>query len=86
MPAGTKIAHKTGTGSRGYMDAGIIWKNDRPLCILTAYTDHVPAALPDGDVLVLTAIPLPPAALLGFGLMSVLGGMEFIRRRRRQIS
>ena len=48
LPAGTKIAHKTGTGSRGYMDAGIIWKNDRPQCILTAYTDHVPAALPDG--------------------------------------
>jgi beta-lactamase class A len=46
--AGTKIAHKTGTGARGYMDAGIIWKNDRPQCILTAYTDHVPAALPDG--------------------------------------
>ena len=48
LPVGTKIAHKTGTGSRGYMDAGIIWKNDRPQCILTAYTDHVPAALPDG--------------------------------------
>ena len=48
LPAGTKIAHKTGTGSRGYMDAGIIWKNDRPQCILTAYTDYVPAALPDG--------------------------------------
>ena len=48
MPAGTKIAHKTGTGARGFMDAGIIWKNDRPQCILTAYTDHVPAALPDG--------------------------------------
>ena len=48
LPAGTKIAHKTGTGARGFMDAGIIWKNDRPQCILTAYTDHVPAALPDG--------------------------------------
>jgi beta-lactamase class A len=48
LPLGTKIAHKTGTGSRGFMDAGIIWKNDRPLCILTAYTDQVPAALPDG--------------------------------------
>ena len=48
LPAGTKVAHKTGTGSRGYMDAGIIWKSDRPHCILTAYTDHVPAALPDG--------------------------------------
>jgi len=48
LPVGTRIAHKTGTGARGYMDAGIIWKNDRPQCILTAYTDHVPAALPDG--------------------------------------
>ncbi len=48
MPLGTKVAHKTGTGAPGYMDAGIIWKDDRPLCILTAYTEHVPAALPDG--------------------------------------
>jgi beta-lactamase class A len=48
LPLGTKIAHKTGTGSRGYMDAGIVYKDDRPLFILTAYTEHVPAALPDG--------------------------------------
>jgi beta-lactamase class A len=48
LPLGTKVAHKTGTGARGYMDAGIIYKDDRPLCILTAYTEHVPAALPDG--------------------------------------
>jgi beta-lactamase class A len=48
LPLGTKIAHKTGTGSRGFMDAGIVWKGDRPLFILTAYTDRVPAALPDG--------------------------------------
>ncbi|HXJ84316.1 MAG TPA: serine hydrolase [Candidatus Methylomirabilis sp.] len=48
LPLGTKVAHKTGTGSRGYMDAGIIFKEDRPLCILTAYTEHVPVALPDG--------------------------------------
>src|SRR5215467_10489720 len=48
LPLGTKVAHKTGTGARGYMDAGIIFKNDRPLCILTAYTEHVPAALADG--------------------------------------
>ena len=48
LPLGTKVAHKTGTGSRGYMDAGIIFKDERPLCILTAYTEHVPAALPDG--------------------------------------
>ena len=48
LPAGTRIGHKTGTGARGFMDAGIIWKGDSPLCILTAYTDQVPAALPDG--------------------------------------
>ena len=48
LPLGTKVAHKTGTGARGYMDAGILFKDGRPLCILTAFTDHVPAALPDG--------------------------------------
>ena len=48
LPAGTKVAHKTGTGARGIMDAGIIFKDGRPLCVLTAFTDHVPAALPDG--------------------------------------
>ncbi len=48
LPAGTKVAHKTGTGSRGFMDAGIIYKGERPLCILTAYTEHVPEELPDG--------------------------------------
>jgi beta-lactamase class A len=48
LPLGTKVAHKTGTGPRGYMDAGIIFKDGRPLCILTAYTEHVPEALADG--------------------------------------
>jgi beta-lactamase class A len=48
LPLGTKVAHKTGTGPRGYMDAGIIWKDEGPLCVLTAYTDRVPAALGDG--------------------------------------
>jgi beta-lactamase class A len=48
LPAVTKIAHKTGTGSRGFMDAGIVFKEDRPLFTLAAYTEHVPAALPDG--------------------------------------
>jgi beta-lactamase class A len=47
LPLGTKVAHKTGTGSRGYMDAGIVYRGDRPRFILTAYTEHVPAALPD---------------------------------------
>jgi beta-lactamase class A len=48
LPLGTKVAHKTGTGSRGFMDAGIVFRDDRPRFILTAYTEHVPAALPDG--------------------------------------
>jgi beta-lactamase class A len=48
LPQGTKIAHKTGTGSRGFMDAGIVFKADRPLYILTAYTEHVPETLPGG--------------------------------------
>jgi beta-lactamase class A len=48
LPLGTKIAHKTGTGSRGYMDAGIVFRGDEPLFILTAYTEHVPVTLPDG--------------------------------------
>jgi len=48
LPLGTKVAHKTGTGSRGFMDAGIVYKGAAPLFILTAYTEHVPAALPDG--------------------------------------
>src|SRR5262249_36891919 len=48
LPLGTKVAHKTGTGSRGFMDAGIVYKDDRPLFILAGYTDRVPAALADG--------------------------------------
>ena len=48
LPLGTKVAHKTGTGARGYMDAGIVFKGERPAFILAAYTEHVPAELPDG--------------------------------------
>src|ERR671922_528042 len=48
LPLGTRMAHKTGTGARGFMDAGIVFKGDRPLFVLTAYTEHVPETLPDG--------------------------------------
>jgi beta-lactamase class A len=51
LPEGTKVAHKTGTGSTGrrcYNDAGIVYHGARPLFILAAYTDGVPAELPDG--------------------------------------
>jgi beta-lactamase class A len=48
LPLGTRVAHKTGTGSRGFMDAGVVFRGDQPLFILTAYTEHVPVELPDG--------------------------------------
>ena len=40
--------HKTGTGARNYNDAGIIFQGDRPLCVLTAYTENVPVDLDEG--------------------------------------
>jgi beta-lactamase class A len=48
LPLGTTVAHKTGTGSRGFMDAGIVFRDGTPRFILTAYTEHVPEALADG--------------------------------------
>ncbi len=48
LPLGTKVAHKTGTGARGFMDAGIVYRDGQPLFVLAAYTEHVPAELPDG--------------------------------------
>jgi hypothetical protein len=36
------------------------------------------------DVLVLTAAPLPAAGLLGLGLLSGLGALEYVRRRNRR--
>ena len=48
LPLGTKVAHKTGTGKRNYNDAGIIFDGEKPLFILTVYTEHVPEELPSG--------------------------------------
>ena len=48
LPTGTKVAHKTGTGARNYNDAGIVFRGDDPLFILTVYTEHVPVEMPDG--------------------------------------
>ena len=50
LPMGTVVAHKTGTGQdkRNNNDAGIIFQEDRPLFILTVYTEHVPLEMPDG--------------------------------------
>src|SRR5262245_5828836 len=48
LPLGTKVAHKTGTTARNYNDAGVIYQENQPLFILSAYTDEVPLELPDG--------------------------------------
>ena len=48
LPAGTKVAHKTGTGVRNQNDAGIIYVGDQPLFVLTVYTEHLPEELPNG--------------------------------------
>ncbi len=48
LPTGTKVAHKTGTGVRNQNDAGIIYDGERPLFILTVYTEHLPVELPNG--------------------------------------
>lgn len=48
LPFGTKVAHKTGRGRRGRMDAGIVFDAGRPLYILAAATDWVPDTMPDG--------------------------------------
>lgn len=48
LPYGTRVAHKTGRGRRGRMDAGIVFRGDRPPFILAAYTDRVPEEMPDG--------------------------------------
>lgn len=47
LPQGTMVAHKTGTGPRDCNDAGIIYLEDTPLFILTAYTQSEAPELPD---------------------------------------
>lgn len=48
LPWNTKVAHKGGTGRRGRSDAGIVFRDERPLFILAAYTDGEPLEMPDG--------------------------------------
>lgn len=48
LPADAKVAHKGGTGKRGRMDGGIVFRRGRPLFIVTGYTDQVPLDMPDG--------------------------------------
>ena len=39
LPEGTKVAHKTGTGTRDCNDAGIVFYGERPLFIMTVYPE-----------------------------------------------
>lgn len=48
LPFGTVVAHKGGTGKRGRMNAGIVYRDGAPLYIITAFTDQVPQEMPDG--------------------------------------
>ena len=48
LPFGTVVAHKGGTGKRGRMNAGIVYRDGAPFYIITAFTDQVPLEMPDG--------------------------------------
>jgi beta-lactamase class A len=48
LPVLTTVANKTGWGQRGWMDAGIVFRDGRPLYVMSATTDNVPATMPDG--------------------------------------
>jgi beta-lactamase class A len=48
LPEDTFVAHKGGTGKRGRMDCGIVYRRGQPLFIMAAYTDGVPRTMPDG--------------------------------------
>lgn len=48
LPADAKVAHKGGTGKRGRMDGGIVFRYGKPWFIITGYTDQVPVEMPDG--------------------------------------
>lgn len=48
LPFGTVVAHKGGTGKRGRMNAGIVYRDGAPFYIIAAFTDQVPQAMPDG--------------------------------------
>jgi beta-lactamase class A len=48
LPTLTTVANKTGWGQRGWMDAGIVFRDERPTYILSVTSDDVPETMPDG--------------------------------------
>jgi len=63
LPNGTRVCHKTGTGRNGKMDAGIVYRDGRPLFSIAAYAYDVALTLPDG-------MPGHAAAMLAIGRLS----------------
>ena len=48
LPFDTVVACKGGRGKRGRMDAGVVYRDGKPLYAIAAFTDEVPALMPDG--------------------------------------
>ncbi|MFK4259601.1 serine hydrolase [Agrobacterium tumefaciens] len=48
LPTLAVVANKTGWGQRGWMDAGIVFRDNAPLFIMSVTTDNVPRTMPDG--------------------------------------
>lgn len=48
LPDEAAVAHKDGTGPGMHHDTGIVYRGDRPLFVVCAYTWNVPAMLEDG--------------------------------------
>jgi beta-lactamase class A len=65
LPNGTRVCHKTGTGRNGKMDAGIVYRDGKPLFSIAAYAYDVSATLPDG-------MPGYAAAMLAIGRITRL--------------
>lgn len=63
LPNGARVCHKTGTGRNGKMDAGIVYRDGRPLFSIAAYAYNVAPTLPDG-------MPGYAAAMLAIGRLS----------------
>src|SRR5690606_19582538 len=48
LPTGTVVAHKTGVGPSNESDAGIVFRNDKPLYVIAAYVFDIPVVSRQG--------------------------------------
>ncbi|MGF6175196.1 serine hydrolase [Ensifer sp. 4252] len=48
LPFEAVVASKSGRGKRGRMDAGLVYRDGRPLYGIAVFTDAVPQVMPDG--------------------------------------